>query len=64
MYERIKKLCQERGINIKSLEHELGFSNGTIHFWKKGSPRVDRLKAVADYFGVTVDYLITDEQTA
>ena len=51
-------------MTVKELERILGFSNGTIHFWKKGSPRVDRLKAVADYFGVTVDALITDEQTA
>ena len=64
MFERIAMLCKERGMTVKELERILGFSNGTIHFWKKGSPRVDRLKAVVDYFGVTVDALITDEQTA
>lgn len=61
MYERIAMLCKERGVTVKDLERNLGFGNGTIQFWKKGSPRVDKLKAVADYFGVTVDALISGE---
>ena len=64
MFERIAMLCKERGMTVKELERIRGFSNGTIQVWKKGSPRVDRLKAVADYFGVTVDALIADERTA
>lgn len=64
MYERIATLCKERGVTVKDLERNLGFGNGTIQFWKKGSPRVDKLKAVADYFGVTVDALIADEPPA
>lgn len=62
MYEKIVKLCKEKGINIYNLESTLGCANGTIRKWKKNTPRVDKLKAVADFFGVTVDYLITDER--
>lgn len=62
MYEKIVKLCKEKGINIYNLESALGYANGTIRKWKKNTPRVDKLKAVADFFGVTVDYLITDER--
>lgn len=52
-------MCQKRGISISRLEKELGFGNATIRGWVSSSPTVERLKAVADYFGVTVDDLIS-----
>lgn len=61
MVEKISSLCNERNITIGKLEGILGFGNGTIWKWKKSSPSVDKLKAVADYFGVTLDYLLTKE---
>lgn len=51
MYEKIVKLCKEKGINIYNLESTLGYANGTIRKWKKNTPRVDKLKAVADFSG-------------
>lgn len=62
MLERIKALCCERGIAISQLERETGIGNGTISRWGESSPRVDKAKAVADYFGVTVDDLIRDQE--
>lgn len=53
-------MCQKRGISISRLEKELGFGNATIRGWVSSSPTVERLKAVADYFGVTVDDLISN----
>lgn len=41
-----------------ALEKELGFGNGTIGKWQKASPSVDKLKKVADWFGVTLDELL------
>lgn len=35
MYEKIVKLCKEKGINIYNLESTLGYANGTIRKWKK-----------------------------
>lgn len=61
MVDKISMLCNERNISIGKLENILGFGNGTIWKWKKSSPSVDKLKAVADYFGVTLDYLLTKE---
>ena len=61
MLERIKDLCCERGITISQLERETGIGNGTISRWGESSPRVDKAKAVADYFGVTVDDLLRAE---
>ena len=61
MFDKIKRLCKAHGISIARLEKELGFGNATIQGWGKGSsPTVDKLKAVADYFRVTVDYLLED----
>lgn len=60
IYENISGMCQKRGISISRLEKELGFGNATIRGWVSSSPTVERLKAVADYFGVTVDDLISN----
>lgn len=59
----IQKLCKERGISVARLERELGFGNATIRGWGNSSPSVDNLKKVADFFGVTVDSLISDAST-
>ncbi len=61
IYQKIKALCEARNITICRLERELTIGNGTIAGWKAGSPNVKTLKAVADYFGVTVDYLIQED---
>ena len=59
MYERIASLCKTNGLSIAGLEKELGFGNGTINRWGKGtSPTVEKLQAVAEFFGCTVEWLI------
>ena len=56
---KIKRLCYERCISIAALERECGLGNGLIATWRDGAnPRVDKVKAVADFFGVTVDELL------
>jgi transcriptional regulator with XRE-family HTH domain len=60
LVEKIKALCEQRGITIYRLEHDTGIGNGVIAKWKTCSPRVGTLKKVADYFGVSVDELLTD----
>ncbi len=58
--EKIRKLCEEHGISLWALERKLGIGNGVIARWDKLRPRVDKLKAVADYFNVPVDYFLED----
>lgn len=55
-------LATERGLGLATLDSILGFGNGTIGKWDKFNPSADKLKIVADYFGVTVDFLLTGEQ--
>lgn len=59
--ENVKRLCVERGITFAELERQLGLGNGVIARWGEIRPRVDRLKLVADYFGVTVDELLKED---
>lgn len=62
--DNIQKLCKERGISVARLERELGFGNATIRGWGSSSPNVDNLKKVADFFGVTVDSLISNASSS
>lgn len=60
-YERYKILCAEKGYRPQSAEilETLGVSSGTITGWRKGSiPDFKTLQKIADYFGVTVGYLM------
>ena len=63
IYTNIYNLCQKRGMSIAKLEKEMGFGNATVRGWANSSPTVEKLKAVADYFGVTVDALLADNDT-
>jgi len=56
--DRIRALCREHGTNLKQLELALGIGNGVIARWETRSPTLANVKAVADYFGVTLDELI------
>lgn len=60
VYEAIKTLCDKRGIAVTVLEKELGFGRGSIGKLKKGgSTTADRLQKIADYFGVSVENLLS-----
>lgn len=61
--DNIMKLCKEKGISIARLEREIGIGNGTVARWGTSSPTVDNVRKVADYFGVTVDNLLSETPT-
>lgn len=56
----IKKLCELHEITIQKLEKDLGLSNGSL--MKSGVMKSDRLKAIAKYFGVSMEYLLGSEE--
>ena len=62
LYEKIKKLADDRGVSINQIESDLGFSRGSIYKWDKNVPSVFKIKQVADYFGITVDSLINGDE--
>lgn len=64
LYEKIKELCKQKGIAITALEKELKFGRGSIGKLQHGGTTSDaRIRAIADYFGVTTDYLMGREET-
>jgi len=59
-WERFYSLCLERGVKPNQIREDIGLSStGAITKWKKDGiiPSQARLKAIACYFGVSVDYL-------
>ena len=61
IYERIKKLADEKGISIYALEKKAGLKNGAIGKWRKSSPTLESLEAVANALEVSVGSLIETE---
>lgn len=62
VYERIESLRKTKGLSQGELEKALGFSNGSVSKWKKSTPTPERLQKLAEYFGVTVDWIMTGEE--
>lgn len=61
LVEKIKQLCSNRNITIAELERRTGISNGQIRKWDKVTPGIDKLEKVADYFDVSIDFLLGRE---
>lgn len=57
-YEILKELSKERKLSIRQLEMQFGYSNGYLAKWKTNTPNSDELARLADYFNVSVDYLL------
>ncbi len=57
IYEGIKKACDERKITIGALEKMAGLGNGAIYKWRSSWPRVNKLYAVTEILGITIDSL-------
>lgn len=62
--EKIIQLMEEKNINNFTMEKIAGIYNGSINTWKKGKakPSLDALIKIADYFGVSLDYLVGREE--
>lgn len=64
-YENFQKLCESRGIKPSAVSRETGISTATLTSWKQGkyTPKQDKLQKIADFFGVTLEMLMTGETT-
>ena len=55
-------LCTQKGISANKAAKELNISSGSITNWKNGTiPQNAKLKKIAEYFGVTIEYLLGKE---
>lgn len=62
LFERIKSLANQRDKSMKEVALELGFSENLFYRWKTTEPKARDLQKVADYFDVSVDYLLGREE--
>jgi transcriptional regulator with XRE-family HTH domain len=64
MYDFFEKLCEENGVTPYRVCKETGITTATISNWKAGRyvPKQDKMKKIADFFGVSVDYLMTGKE--
>lgn len=62
--ERVKCLCKEHGISMNKLENELNFGKGYISKLGLSQPNVNKLQRIADYFNVSLDYLMSGESNS
>ena len=61
--KNISELRKKMGITQFELAEKLNYSDKAVSKWERGEsvPDISVLKSIADLFGVTVDYLITEE---
>lgn len=62
LYEKIKELAAQRKVSIRQIEEFFGWGNGVINRWRTSKPAIDKVQRVADYFHVSVDYLLGREE--
>ena len=58
--DRLQDLISESGKDVKTLAAEIGVSSGALSKYQndKGEPGITALYKIANYFGVTADYLV------
>ena len=64
MYEIFELLCQKNGVTPYRVCKETGLTTATISNWKAGRyvPKADKMQKIADYFGVSIEYLMTGKE--
>ena len=60
MYEKYVELRDSRGISDYRVSKDTGITKSTFSDWKNGrsSPKIEKLKILADYFGVDINYFL------
>lgn len=57
LYSAVKSVAKEKHKSIYQIERDLKMSNGMISKWDRSMSRADSLQDVADYLGVTTQFL-------
>ena len=63
-YDVFMSLCEKKGVSPNKALTDCGVSRTSTAKWREGAtPRGVTLQKLADYFGVTADYLLTGSET-
>jgi len=62
-YENFASLCKTHNVRPSDVSKATGISTATLTSWKQGkyTPKNDKLQKIANYFGVTLEYLLAGE---
>lgn len=65
MYEIFEQLMNKHGLNLSAVSKATGIPLSTLTDWRSGryTPKADKRKKIADFFGVTLEYLDGDVQS-
>lgn len=63
-YEIYCELCKKHGLTPSGAATKIGFNRASVTMWKNTgkAPKQELLVKIADYFGVTTDYLLGKEE--
>lgn len=66
MYKKYAALRDEKGVTDYKVSVKTGITKSTFSDWKSGrsEPKLDKLKKIADYFGVSINYFLDDTKEA
>lgn len=64
-YENYAKLKESKGVNDFAVSKATGIAPASMSDWKNGRTelKLDKLQKIADYFEVSIEYLITGKDT-
>lgn len=65
MYKKFLLLLEKTGKTSYQVSKDTGVAQNTLSNWKTGrsNPKADKLKILADYFGVTIEFFLDVEDT-
>lgn len=60
MYEKFAELLEKTNKTAYQISKETGIPQSVLSDWKRGrsKPKVEKLKILADYFGVSIEYFL------
>lgn len=64
LYDNFRQLIEKNGVTQYRVGKETGIAQSTLSDWKSGrsTPKLDKLIKIADYLGVSLEELISDEK--
>lgn len=64
MYKKYAKLRDERGMTDYAVAKATGISTATMSSWRNEvyTPKADKLLAIAELFGVPLEYLLKEDE--
>ena len=62
LYEKFAELLEKNNKTAYQISKETGIPQSVLSDWKRGrsTPKVDKLKILADYFGVSIEYFLEE----